>query len=179
MKDRFPSILDTEINAELNQIWNYVAWLVERSNTTKDSVLFLSIKKDVIIHLWSIVEGLLFYILEVLCSKWSIVLDTTEYKYSVIHTISSTERVMIARENLKKIPTKSLDFCKLIDLLHDKDIIDIALKKKLHAIREHRNWVHVSKKILGNVDFKKIDLWDYMSEYYKVLGDLKVIYTAI
>lgn len=89
------------------------------------------------------------------------------------------ERILVARDIAKKLPAKSLDFCKLIDLLYDKKILDANLKRKLHTIREHRNGVHVSKKILGNVDFKKIDLWEYMNNYYKILGELKVIYVSV
>lgn len=181
MNDKFPSITDVKVKKELNHIMHFVLWLRGKYwLPSNDTEIDLMIKKDIIVHIWSIIEWILFYIVDKWIENWKICIEHTDSKINKIHTINDTECIAHVRITKKAKISKKLDFQNLIDSLHDKEFITKELKKDLHDIREMRNWVHISKNILSDVKFLDIDLENnFMPLYKKIIWEIRPILISV
>ena len=174
-KDWFPSIQDEGLNAELNSVLRYSKWLILQLEEAKEiEELLLLVKKDIIIHLGAIIEGILFYIAQEYMRNNKLTLEKSQNQEKQIHTISESEYIAFVQKKMKNIKLKDADFNTLICAFNDQWIIQDSLCDDLHAIRNFKNGIHLSKKILQDELFRSIDIHkEYMPLFNSILGGLK------
>ena len=159
--DHFAFITDITVKKELEESLNYSRWLSQKFSEESDETLLLCIKKDIFIHIWSIIEAMLFYVAENLC-KWDKALKTLQYSdRKEIYAISLDHKIITHQEKKVALDPNKTDFHSLIEALSKTDWFPKDMKDAMTKIRKMRNSVHINTGILCNEDFIKMNISEY------------------
>lgn len=159
--DHFAFITDVTVKKELVESRNYSIWLSKKFSEESDETLLLCIKKDIFIHIGSIIEAMLFYVAENLC-KGDKALKTVQYSdRKEIYEISPDHKIITHQEKKIALDPHKTDFHALIEALSKIDWFPKDMKDAMTKIRKMRNSVHINTGILCNEDFIKMDISEY------------------
>ena len=115
--DHFSFITEPVVKKELTESRQFIVWLSRKYGEESDENLLLSIKKDIFIHIGSIIEAMLFYVARKLCATDK-ALKTMSYTKAVeIHKISESERIVYHTEKKIVLDPEKTDFHALIEAL--------------------------------------------------------------
>ena len=159
--DHFAFITDTIVKKELVESLNYTRWLSRKYLEENDEILLLCVKKDIFIHIGSIIEAMLFYVAESLCN-WDKALKTVQYTdRKEIYSISSDHKIITHHEKKIALDPNKTDFHSLIEALSKIGWFPEEMKATMTKIRKMRNSVHINTGILWNEDFIKMDISEF------------------
>lgn len=104
-----------------------------------------SLRKTIIIHTSSIIEGLLFWKLGQVEKNKKVEIPSA-WKYCdivVLHKIDESEQIVAGKRKREQRNIETIDFKHVIDLCYENKICSKSLEDDLHTMRELRNRQHL------------------------------------
>ncbi len=148
-ESNFPFIRKTILRQNIDEIFNHIVILlsfVESEN--QEQFIKSAFRKTIIIHTASIIEALLFYIIDIEFSEERIAQHYSTWKCENIKDIYkiNEKHKIIAGEYIKKkgnVKKDKMNLGGIVSFLQDKKIINKELSEKIHIIRRLRNEQHI------------------------------------
>lgn len=168
----FSFIKDPILQQNLDEAFEHIIILLPFTESlTYNDVAKSSFRKTIIIYTASIIEALLFHVIDnelneedLTVSVWELVNEKT------LHEVNDNHKIVAGDHKVKntKIKKEKLNLSQICDLLKKKKILKEPLLGKIDAIRELRNSQHIgpNKKVKS---FSKADL----ENAFSVASDVK------
>lgn len=151
IKSQFAFIQNNEIlRNNLNQVFDHILVLLPFTESkTYDSVAKSSFRKTIIIHTASIIEALLFYMLDNKFSDKDITKFYSHWKLKnehILYTISKSHKIICG--NYEKIPGNikkktKMNLGQIVNFLKENKLLDEKLFAKVSSVRKLRNDQHI------------------------------------
>lgn len=178
--NHFSFINNGELKEEMNISLSFVSYLVSIINSlSEEDLLFSAYFQTIIIHLWSIVEALLYeYVLESLenkdPSKIKRYCKNIQYTEQQITKWYFKENFVICEKKEKILELKDdISFQALINWVKDYKLLSDEIIEYIDEIRQKRNIVHM--KVL--INFKK--WWNQLNDFVWLLDKYTLVFNEI
>jgi len=172
MGSNFPFIQNSVLRANLDDAFNHVVILLPFSESeTYDEAGKSSFRKTIIIYTASIIEALLFHLVDTKLSEDDLSVRSWEIENKkILYTVGVDHEIIAGDYKLKVVSSKKdkLNLAGICEHLKEHKILTQPLLDKIHVIRELRNSQHIGPhKIVKS--FSKADL----ENAFSVAGDVK------
>ena len=143
----FPFIKNDILRKNLDDAFQHILILIPLSESaTYDETAKSVLRKTIVIYTGSIVEALLYYLLDTQLKEsdlqnntWEVVNERVLYSVSDFHKIIAGEK----KQKIEHIKKEKLNLGQINTVLKDKQIISRALFQKIDSLREMRNAQHI------------------------------------
>lgn len=160
----FQFVDNTVLRNNLDETFNHIVVLLAfLESTTYGKVAKSAFRKTIIIHTASIVEALLFYLMDKrfdnpavskYYTKWALKNHKEIYKINEKHLVVAGEYIK-ENSNLKK---EKMNLGQITNFLRDKEVIDNSLYKMIDEIRLLRNEQHIgTQKTIKRYSKKELE----------------------
>ncbi len=143
----FPFIVDSVLRQNLDDAFQHILILLPFSESvTYDDTAKSSFRKTIIIYTASIVEALLYHVVDTILSEQDLETSCWELaNQSVLYEVSDSHKIIAGDFKLKIEQTKKgkLNLGQINTLLKDRRIISKLLFDKIDKVRELRNSQHI------------------------------------
>lgn len=143
----FPFISDSVLRQNLDDAFQHILVLLPFSESvTYDDTAKSSFRKTIIIYTASIVEALLYHIVDTKLSEKDLETSCWELtNKNVLHKVNDSHKIIAGDLKLKVEQTKKdkLNLGQINTLLKDKKIVSKALFDQIDKVRELRNSQHI------------------------------------
>ena len=163
--------------------FEYVWWLTEQDQDIDDGTITASLRRDIIIHLWSICEAILRCIIIIILRHWPAdykkeIWTAFEKKYNAnninILSISDKEIEIISNKTIKinDIFKDDITFSTMVEKIKKINMkwIDSNMLKNIGKLANDRNHIHIHKLYLSDVSLPtKETITNYIENSMKLL----------
>ncbi len=182
---KFEFIKDLPLHEKLKETYNYIMFLLLLEKNDLGEDILISLNRDIIIHVNSILEGLLTYLIIEINKKWSDIEKNTILKTSLreeyikiksyweLNIEIGNEKVFLSK--LKKTYWKinwKLNIGILIDFVKKLKVFDDSTIVTLKDIADIRNDLHIQRIIDWNSYWELTD--EKMLELFGFTKDIQV-----
>jgi len=143
----FPFIEDSILRQNLDESFDHIVILLSFSESaTYNDAAKSSFRKTMIIYTASIIEALLFHIVDTELNEKDLAVSSWEFtNKKVLYEVDGAHQVVAGDFKIKvtEIKKDKLNLQQICDLLKEKNILTEPLLGKIHEIRELRNSQHI------------------------------------
>lgn len=187
----FDFIENDKLKNELYSSTHYVNYLNKLSKEEKDQYILFSINHTILVHLWWIIEALLFQYIykyfsinndEIKIKKFCKLVEYKEVsKVHFLENLSNEEKGFVYCERFAKYENfkDNINFNFLIKWAKDNRILNNDILEKIDKIRKFRNWVHLNVLLDIRDVLSDIELIEFFNDNREILNEIKKEYIKL